>query len=108
MENQEQQEQVETTKKFIFTLKDKEKGIDVGFDSFENQEPMSSVDASMIILALTQTLVDSGLQLQDVDEFLGNIGNAVKELYTKGGIDLTETVEEINVKTEAQASKTEG
>ena len=107
MEQQEQQEHVETTKKFIFTLINKEEGIDVGFDSFENQEPMSSVDASMIILALTQMMVDSGLQLQDVEEFLGNIGNAVKELYTQGGIDLTETLEEMNVKTEDKAGKTE-
>jgi hypothetical protein len=102
-------------KKFIFTLADKDGGIDVSFDSFEDQEPMSAVDASMIMLGLTRVMLDSGLPIEDLDEFLGNIGQAAKEIHEQGGVDLSvleesnedpeiEEIEEI----EEKANKAEG
>jgi TRAP-type uncharacterized transport system substrate-binding protein len=100
----------ETTKKFIFTITDKEEGIDVNFDSFEHQELMTSADASMIMLALTRMMIDSGLAIEDIDQFLSNIGEAAKELYKEGGIDITETLEEVYVEDPEieEIDKTEG
>jgi len=79
----------ETTKKFIFTIIDSEKGVDINFESFENQEEMNAVDASLIMMALTRMMVDSGLPPMEINSFLKNIGEATKEMLEgdKNGSD---------------------
>jgi len=68
-------------KKYMVTVEEVEGDIKVGFDSFEEQDPMSSVDASLVILALTQIMMESGLNPKDLKGFLDNIGEAAIDYW---------------------------
>jgi len=68
-------------KRYIFSIKSSEEGLEVGFDSFNNQEEMSSADASMFMVGLLRIMVDSGLPLEEIDPFLKNISDVTKEIY---------------------------
>jgi len=72
---------MDNTKRYIIEVTNTEEGVNVAFDSFEGQEPMDSVDASMIILALTRTMLESGLETKDLHEFLGNVEKAAIDLH---------------------------
>jgi hypothetical protein len=64
------------TKRYLFEVTDTEEGLQVTFDSFEDPEgknPLTIVDASMIMLTLAKVLRDSGLKDEDLKDFMLNI-----------------------------------
>jgi len=66
-------------KTFLFTIENTEEGIQVGFQGAEEQEPMNSVDVSMITMSLVKMMIESGLTEEQLDEFFKSIKAGAKE-----------------------------
>jgi len=89
----------ETKRSYLFSVEDAQDGVRVEFTTPDTQEDsMSAVDTSMVVLALFKMLKESGMTSEQISTFMGNI------LQEIGVIEehLVDSKEEIDVKKEEE------
>jgi hypothetical protein len=83
-------------KKYLFTIEDLPEGLNVGFESLEENEDqgMTVVDGTMIMLAISRMLLDEGLSPDQLKEFLDNVHKYALMEYTEEDNEKKEENEE--------------
>ena len=70
---------IETKREYLFSVEEDQGGLKVGFQTPENQDDtMSAVDISMVVVALFKMLKEAGLTREQINDFMSNISNEIE------------------------------